>query len=234
MATQKYLESLQTNDIILPMAYALVNNLYNKDTDEMPELNDPIAFLAATAKGDPDTMYYHQAVKQEDSLQFKQAMQLEIDAHTTNNYWDVIPQEEVPKDHKVLNLVWVMKRKQRIMSREVYKWKARLNVHGGQQEYGINFWDTFAPVVTWMSIRLVLILSILWVWHSRQVHFVLAFPQALMKCPIYMEIPMGVKLDGSSPKTHVLSLKCNLYGQKQAGRVWNKYLHDELININFI
>jgi hypothetical protein len=74
-------------------------------------------------------MYYHQAMKQEDSLQFKQAMQLEIDAHTTNDHWDVIPQEEVPKDHKVLDSVWAMKRKRRILSREVYKWKARLNVH---------------------------------------------------------------------------------------------------------
>jgi hypothetical protein len=49
-----------------------------------------------------------------------------------------------------------------------------------------------------------------------------------------MEIPMGVDLDGSSPKTHVLSLKRNLYGQRQAGRVWNEYLHEGLININFI
>jgi hypothetical protein len=178
MPAQKYLENLQTNDIILPMAYALANDPYDEDTDEMPELNNPIAFLAATARGDPDTMYYHQAMKQEDSLQFKQAMQLEIDAHTTNDHWDVIPREEVPKDHKVLDSVWAMKRKRRIMSREVYKWKARLNVHSGQQEYGINFWNTFAPVVTWMSIRLVLILSILLAWHSRQVrtHQVVAAP----------------------------------------------------------
>jgi uncharacterized membrane protein YfhO len=175
MPTQKYLESLQTNDIVLPMAYALANDPYDKDSDKMPELDDPIAFLAATAKGDPDTMYYHQAMKQEDSLQFKQAVQLKIDAHTTNDHWDVITQEEVPKDYKVLNLVWAMKHKRCIMSRKVYKWKVRLNVHGGQQEYSINFWDTFVPVVTWMSIRLMLILSILLVWHSRQVDFVLAF-----------------------------------------------------------
>ena len=45
---------------------------------------------------------------------------------------------------------------------------------------------------------------------------------------------MGVDLDGSNPKTHVLSLKHNLYGQRQAGRVWNEYLHDRLINIRFI
>ncbi len=70
--TQKYLESLQTNDVVLPAAYTMGNDMYDHDSDEMPaELDDPIAFLAATAKGDPDNMNYHQAKKQPDSLQFK-------------------------------------------------------------------------------------------------------------------------------------------------------------------
>jgi hypothetical protein len=70
--TQKYLESLQTKDVVLPVAYTMGNDMYDHDSDEMPaELDDPIAFLAATAKGDPDNMNYHQAMKQPDSLQFK-------------------------------------------------------------------------------------------------------------------------------------------------------------------
>jgi hypothetical protein len=155
--TQKYLESIQTNNVVLPIAYTMGaytmgNNMYDHDSDEMPELDDPIAFLAATAKGDPDTMYYHQAMKQPDLLQFKQAMQSKIDAHTENDHWDIIAREDVPKEHKVLDSVWAMKQKHQILSRKIYKWKAHLNVHGGQQIHGVNFWDTFAPVVTWMSI----------------------------------------------------------------------------------
>jgi hypothetical protein len=46
-----------------------------------------------------------------------------------------------------------------------------------------------------------------------------------------MEIPRGVRLsDGDDPKDFVLKLNRNVYGQKQAGRVWNKYLVDKLVN----
>jgi len=41
---------------------------------------------------------------------------------------------KVPEGHKVLDAVWSMKRKRHLLTRQVYKWKARLNVHGGQQE----------------------------------------------------------------------------------------------------
>ena len=49
---------------------------------------------------------------------------------------------------------------------------------------------------------------------------------------MYMEIPRGVVFDGNR-KTHCLALKKNLYGQKQAGRVWYQYLHDGLIARGF-
>ena len=39
--------------------------------------------------------------------------------------------------------------------------KAQLNVQGGQQEHGVHYWDTYAPVVTWQMVRFFLILSIL-------------------------------------------------------------------------
>jgi hypothetical protein len=89
-----------------------------------------------------------------------------------------------------------------------------------------NYWETFAPVVTWISICLVLILSILLSWHTRQIDFILAYPQAPIETPLFMEIPKGVNLPGLTMDTrdYVLELKMNLYGQKQAGRVWYKHL----------
>ena len=91
-----------------------------------------------------------------------------------------------------------MKRKRRILSGEVYKWKARLNVHGGKQELGINYWQTYSPVVDWATIRLFLILSIINQWIWIQIDFVLAFPQAPIECKMYMEIPQGFEIIGAS------------------------------------
>ena len=126
-----------------------------------------------------------------------------------------------------------MKRKRRIISGEIYKWKARLNVHGGKQEHGIHYWETYSPVVKWFSIRLFLTLALINNWHSRQVDFVLAYPQADIKTKLYMEIPQGFDYNGKR-KTHVLRLLKNIYGQKQAGRVWNQFLHQGLTELGFV
>ena len=69
-------------------------------------------------------------------------------------------------------------------------------------------------------------------WASRQVDFVLAYPQADIECPLYMEIPRGFQSEGSRKKNCLL-LEKNIYGQRQAGRVWNQYLHDGLIARGF-
>lgn len=218
-----------------PMAFSsnveVGNEIYDQPFESVG-MTDPIAFAAT--KSDPDTMYYHQAMKQEDSDKFRLAMKKEIDDHVERDNWQLMLRSNIPEGTKVLSSVWSMKRKRRIKTREIYKWKARLNVHGGQQIEGIHYWDTYSPVVTWLSIRLVLILSIIFDWHTRQIDFVLAFPQAPVETPLYMEIPVGTYLSGVvNSKDYVLLLKKNLYGQKQAGRVWNKYLHEGLIEIGF-
>ena len=106
-----------------------------------------------------------------------------------------------------------MRRKRRIDTRQVYKWKARLNVHQGQQEHGVNFWETYVPVVSWQTLRLFFIHSILKGWHSKQMDFVLAYPHAPAEVPLYMHFPKGYKFkDGISEDTHVLKLTKNIYG----------------------
>eukprot|EP00980_Cylindrotheca_fusiformis_P011699 scaffold2782_cov88-Cylindrotheca_fusiformis.AAC.2 len=67
-------------------------------------------------------------------------------------------------------------------------------------------------------------------WHTTQIDYVLAFPQAPVEREIYMHIPKGFKTDQGNTQDYVLKLRKNVYGQKQAGRVWNKYLTEKLIN----
>jgi len=193
-------------------------------------MEDPIAFVASN---NPDILYLDEAMKAPDAQQFEDAMLEEVESHTENEHWEVVSRASVPHGTKVLAAVWAFRRKRRILSKQVYKWKARLNIHGGQQEHGVNFWETYAPVVGWTTIRMFLVLMLLNDWKSKQVDFVLAFPQADIECPMYMDIPRGFKFAGDR-KSHCLKLKKNLYGQKQAGRVWNQYMHDGLLARGFI
>ncbi len=46
-----------------------------------------------------------------------------------------------------------------------------------------------------------------------------------------MELPQGIQTKHENSKEHVLKLEKNIYGQKQAGRVWNLFLMDKLTSI---
>jgi hypothetical protein len=70
-------------------------------------------------------------------------------------------------------------------------------------------------------------------WHTRQIDFTLAYPQANIECDMYMEIPLGFSFNGSR-KTHVLLLIKNLYGQRQAGRTWQQHLNKGLAENDFV
>ena len=193
------------------------------------QMTDPIAFAASS---DPDIMYLHEAMKQPDKREFVQAMVDEVTTHTERGHWKIIPISEVPTGTRVLPAVWAMRRKRKILSREVYKWKARLNVHGGKQTHGVDYWETYAAALKWSSIRFFLVQSLLNGWHTRQIDFVLAYPQADVECDLYLEIPQGFEYEGSR-KTHCLKLIKNLYGSKAAGRVWQQHLFKGLAVLGF-
>eukprot|EP00957_Ditylum_brightwellii_P096481 7348673-Ditylum_brightwellii.AAC.1 len=64
---------------------------------------------------------------------------------------------EVPADkrvnEKVKNIVsiWSFKTK-RFPSGQLMKHKACLCVHGGMQKWGVDFWETYSPVVNWITV----------------------------------------------------------------------------------
>ena len=195
---------------------------------EIEDTSYPPSILAMAASANPDILYYHEAMKAPDREKFLQAMEQEVKTHSDGRHWEVVPRTAVPADKRVLPSVWAMRRKRRLDTQEVYKWKARLNVHGGKQKYGVDYWETYSPVVQWTTTRLFLILSVLRGWNCRQLDFVAAYPQAPSDTETYMEFPKGIKSLGN-PNTHVLRLLQNIYGKKQSGRVWNIYMTDRLV-----
>ncbi len=205
-------------------------SLHQDDYAIQDQMLNPIAFKAS---GDPDTMYYHQAIREADKDDFLKAIVKEVNDHIEGNHWELVPRESLPKGAKVLDSVWSMKRKRDIKTRQVYKHKARLNIHGGQQVYGIHYTDTFSPVVSWFSVRLLMIIAKLNGYHTRQIDFVLAYPQADLPFENYMNLPHGIKTKDGDGNSHVLKLRKNIYGGRNSGRIWNDYLKVGLINIGF-
>ena len=91
---------------------------------------------ACSATSDPDTMYYHQAMKEPDSQDFIQAVKKEFGDLLANEVFHFVRRSSVPKDLSIFPAVWAMKRQCRVKTREVYKWKARLNLNGSKQVTG--------------------------------------------------------------------------------------------------
>jgi len=109
---------------------------------------------------------------------------------------------------------------------------------------GINYWATYAPIVSWRTVHLTLILSLLSGLKSRQVDYVSANTQAPLDCDLYMNILPGFIVQGdtlhftqSSTKGNssdfVSRLKKNMYGLKQAGNNWYDTLKQSLLTREF-
>jgi hypothetical protein len=150
-----------------------------------------------------------------------------------SNNWMLQKQSKVPEDVQIVPSVWSLQRKHDPTMNEVKSHKARLNLHSGKQVYGINYFETYTPIVTWFAIRLMIIFGIIFCWALQKVDFVMAYPQAPIEMDIYMELPQGIQTKHGNSKEHVLKLEKNIYGQKQAGRVWNSFLMDKLMSIRF-
>ena len=96
---------------------------------------------------------------------------------------------------------------------------------------GIHYQETYSPVVSWQNIRLFLILAALNNWHTTQIDFVMAYTQAILNKPVYMQLPPGVHLPQLSKDTHCLRILRNIYGGKDSGRIWFQHLRSKLLDV---
>jgi hypothetical protein len=92
--------------------------------------DDPIVVMKATS--DLDTLYLLEAMKKPDFDKFQEAMQKEIDEHNERGNWKLRLRSSLPKNATVLPAVWAMKRKRRISTREIYKWKVEGQIECGR------------------------------------------------------------------------------------------------------
>ena len=199
----------------------------------IPQMS-PEELMAYGATNDPDTLYYHEAMAAPDRDKFLESMAVELNGQLQHGIVEPTLRTNVPPTVTVLPSVWAMRRKRRQTTGEVYKWKSRLNIGGHKQVAGIDYDLTYSPTVSWPAVRLALAMVLLHNWKARQVDYVMAYPQAPAPRAMYMEIPKGCEIPGHNSKDWVLHVKRNIYGGKDAGRVWYQYLRSKLESIDFV
>ena len=132
----------------------------------------------------------------------------------------------------LLSSIWSYRRK-RLPNGKFLKYKSCLCVNGKEQAFGRDYWKMYAPVASWATIHMMLILSSILDLKVRQVDYTQAFPQAALDDPVFMQIPQGWYIQNgilhqhTNPKhndtTHYIKLKRNLHGCNQAAR--NRFQH---------
>ena len=119
-------------------------------------------------------MRLHEEMKEPDRLQFLAAMQKELEDHVLRKHWEVIPLHPLPPNKRPLPMVWSIKRKLNLLG-EITKWEARLCTGGHKSIENVDYWETNPPVVSWSTVRLILVLALINNWTMRSINFVVAF-----------------------------------------------------------
>ncbi|GJQ98203.1 retrovirus-related pol polyprotein from transposon TNT 1-94 [Tanacetum coccineum] len=151
------------------------------------------------------------------------AMQEELNQFIANDVWELVPQ---PRNMTIIGTKWVFRNKldeNGIVSRN----KARLVAQGYNQQEGIDYDETYAPVARLESIRILLAYACALDFKLFQMDVKSAFLNGFINEEVYVAQPPGF-IDFEKPD-HVYKLKKALYGLKQAPKAWYDRLKAFLI-----
>ncbi|KAG8472893.1 hypothetical protein CXB51_034862 [Gossypium anomalum] len=168
---------------------------------------------------------FEEAVKHEG---WKQAMADEISMIEKNQTWKLV---EKPANRKIIGVKWVYKAKQNADG-SLNKLKARLVVKGFSQKYGLDYFETYAPVARLDTIRLIVGLAAHMQWNVYQLDVKSAFLNGILEEEIYVEQPEGFKVPGKEDMFERSASEPTLYVKKnktETQLVVSLYVDDLLV-----
>lgn len=196
------------------------------DPDKVDNIDDAriLEVYLSSSKYNEDNPSFDMAVNGPFQAEYWEAMRTELKTIADDFHcWELVPREP---HMNVLPSTWAFKVK-RYPDGSVKKFKARFCARGDRQQEGIDYFETWAPVVQWSTIRIVMILAAKLGYVSAQCDITAAFIHAFLPPEeiVYVEQPRGF----SKQPNHVLCLNRSLYGLKQAPRHFFQYLSDRLL-----
>jgi hypothetical protein len=130
---------------------------------------------------------YKQAIRSVHSQEWIQAMQSELDSLAQHETWKLVPKI---KNATIITNKWIYAVK-KDQDGYVKRFKARLVVHGYKQQFGVNYFETYAPVVRYDTIRFVLVYALEKQYDLQQYDVKTAFLHGEMDATVYMHQPTG-------------------------------------------
>lgn len=183
----------------------------------------PLSLNFAFLVRDPSTV--SEAMGGDEAEHWKRAMQEEYDSLIGNHTWKLV---NLPHGRKTIKCKWIFKTKTDEMG-EIARYKARLVAKGCSQRPGIDFNETYSPVVRYSSIRFLVSIAAQHNLNIYQMDAITAFLQGDLEDEIYMDQP-ELFCDNSN---RVCKLMKSIYGLKQASRQWNKKLSAVFISMGY-
>lgn len=211
----------------LPRRSSRISQAPTKYRDFIMQCTKEMFLIGASDRRDDPTSY-EEAMLDIDSIKWQEAMKSEMDSMHTNHVWTLVDPREgiVPVGCK-----WIFKRKIGADGK-VETYKARLVAKGYSQREGLDYHETFSPVVMLKSIRTLLAIAAYYDYEIWQMDVKTAFLNGFIDEEIYMQQPEGFVSD--SQKHKVCKLQRSIYGLKQASRSWNIRFNDAVKTFGFV
>ncbi|KAK1434445.1 hypothetical protein QVD17_00187 [Tagetes erecta] len=214
--------------------YGHNNILWNQN--EAEDIDDIFSYSVASESMSGDDASEPKSVKecqdQHDWDKWKDAMQAELNSLNKRTVFG--PIVITPKIVKPVGYKWVFVRK-RNEKNEVTRYISRLVAQGFSQRPGIDYDETYSPVMDAITFRYLTSLAVSENLEMRLMDVVTAYLYGSLDSDIYMKIPEGFKFPealSSKPKEmYSIKLQRSIYGLKQSGRMWYNSLSDYLITV---
>lgn len=193
-----------------------MNNNTDQRNQTVESWNPAILSTQANAEDNPT---WEEAMNGPLADGFWEAANTEYQTLKNKEAWEEVDREDCMN---VLPGTWAFKVK-RHPDGVVKKLKARFCVRGDRQIKNVDYFDTFAPVVNWQTVQIMLTLSLILGLATKQVDYTAAFLHAPIEEEVFVECPRGFATPGK-----VLKLKRSLYGLKQSPKNFFQHLKKNL------
>ncbi|KAF6203143.1 hypothetical protein GE061_003559 [Apolygus lucorum] len=139
---------------------------------------------------------YKEVLESSEKEKWIDAMKDEMNSMKKNKVWELIDR---PRDGHVVKNKWLFKKKTGVDGK-VTKFKARLVAKGFSQQFGIDYQETFAPVVRNSTIRLLMALATEKNLDIFHMDINTAFLYGELNETVFMEQPEGFKVEGNKER----------------------------------